>query len=236
MIKILAVGNSFSQDATAHIEMLDDSIFVRNLYIGGCSLETHAELLKTDKKQYEYQQNGEACVPGRVSLGEALSFEAWDYITVQQASGLSGKKESYHPYIDELIAYIKGGADAEIVFHQTWAYEKNSAHDNFADYGSSQIKMRERIKEASESVADELGLRVIPSGKTIGKLREYDFFDIEKGGISLCRDGFHMSLSYGRCATASTWIKFFTGKLPGYLKREDLSEGYKIIKEVLERD
>ncbi len=47
MIKILMVGNSFSQDASAKVEALTDKLFIRNLYIGGCSLERHAELLRT---------------------------------------------------------------------------------------------------------------------------------------------------------------------------------------------
>ena len=33
----------------------------------------------------------------------------------------------------------------------------------------------------------------------------------KNGGLSLCRDGFHLSLDYGRFAAAATWLKTLTG-------------------------
>lgn len=48
-MKILAIGNSFSQDATRYLQDIaasaGENLFVRNLYIGGCSLEMHAKIL-----------------------------------------------------------------------------------------------------------------------------------------------------------------------------------------------
>ena len=42
MIKVLSIGNSFSQDATRYLEEIAQGrIFSRNCYIGGCSLEMH---------------------------------------------------------------------------------------------------------------------------------------------------------------------------------------------------
>ena len=37
-------------------------------------------------------------------------------------------------------------------------------------------------------------------------------FDYKGNGISLCRDGFHLTLDYGRYAAAATWIKTLAGK------------------------
>ncbi len=46
-MKILAIGNSFSQDATRYLQDIaasaGEELFVRNLYIGGCSLEMHSK-------------------------------------------------------------------------------------------------------------------------------------------------------------------------------------------------
>ena len=48
-MKILFIGNSFSSNATTYIrEISDGKLFVRNLYIGGCSLETHAKNIEND--------------------------------------------------------------------------------------------------------------------------------------------------------------------------------------------
>ena len=44
-MNVLAIGNSFSQDATRYLSQIaqkgGDTLSVANLYIGGCSLETH---------------------------------------------------------------------------------------------------------------------------------------------------------------------------------------------------
>ena len=46
-MNILAIGNSFSQDATRYLKQIGDSsltdLYVVNLYIGGCPLERHAD-------------------------------------------------------------------------------------------------------------------------------------------------------------------------------------------------
>ena len=54
MIKILAIGNSFSQNATEMVQFFDKNLYVRNMYIAGCSLEMHCENLTGDIKAYEY--------------------------------------------------------------------------------------------------------------------------------------------------------------------------------------
>ncbi len=228
MIKILAIGNSFSQDATAYIERLADKIFVRNLFIGGCELARHADLLKNGNKEYEYQKDGENILPYLVSVEDALKFEDWDYITIQQASGVSGILDSYYPYVKELISFVKERSNAEIVFHQTWAYEKDSTHRFFVNYNNDYAKMWNDIRFATNRVCKDENLRMIPSGEIIAKLREIPYFDVYKGGKTLCRDGFHMSLEYGRYAVACVWIKFFTGEIPDFIKN-NLDEGFKHI-------
>ena len=235
MKKILAIGNSFSQDATALIEKLTDKLFVRNLYIGGCSLSQHAELLKSDRKEYEYQKDGEKCISEAVSLGEALSFEQWDYITIQQVSGLSGILESYYPYIKELIGYVRKRSEAEIVFHQTWPYEQGSKHKDFGKYEFSRDTMWKAIHQATEEVCKKEDLRMIPTGKVVAKLSNSQFFDVGKRAESLYRDGFHLSLGYGRYVAACVWIKFFTGNLPEIVDI-DLKGEFKIINSVFKRN
>lgn len=233
MIKILSVGNSFSQDSTALIDFLTDSVFVRNLYYPSCSLEKHCAFFKNDEKPYEYQHNGAKCVAEKVSLKEALQYEKWDYITIQQVSGLSGVEETYYPYIDELIAFIRKFSDAEILFHQTWTYESDSGHPDFVRYDNNKQKMWESIERVSNTVSKVHGLRMIECGKLIYSLGQNDLFNIDKGGISLYRDSFHLSVNYGRFAVACLWIKFFTKDLPDYIKRADLSKEYLTIYEQL---
>ncbi len=213
------VGNSFSQDASAKVESLTDKLFVRNLYIGGCPLERHAELLHSDELAYDYQKDGEFLE--KISLAEALKREKWDYITVQQASGFSGLIESYYPYLTELLAFIRERSDAEIVFHQTWAYEKTSEHEHFVNYHGSQAEMQRKIEEVSLEVCARENLRRIQDGNLFGLLRENSLFDVDKGGESLHRDGFHASLDVGRTALAANLIAFFTGDFPRNLVADE---------------
>jgi hypothetical protein len=65
--------------------------------------------------------------------------------------------------------------------------------------------MYEALKEAYAEAALDLGLELIPCGDLIQTLRSTEFFNYEKGGLSLCRDGFHLDLVYGRYAAAALW-------------------------------
>lgn len=228
MIKILAIGNSFSQDATARMEELCNDVFVRNLFIGGCTLQRHAENIRADAAAYEYQHNGNN-TGDPVSIAWALNAEDWDYVTVQQASGYSGVAESYEPYLTELLNYVRARTKAKIVFHRTWSYEPDSTHPQFADYGCDTERMWQCIQKASDAACRNHGLPVADSGAMIAALRKYDFFNKKKGGLGLCRDGFHMSVEYGRVATACVWIKFFTGQIPAALSAPDRPVGYEYI-------
>ncbi len=68
--------------------------------------------------------------------------------------------------------------------------------------------MAEAIEHTVQKVcAENGGLPVIPSGRIIRKVRTYPDFDYKNGGISLCRDGFHMSLVYGRYLLGLVWFK-----------------------------
>ncbi len=235
MIKVLAIGNSFSEDATALIELLTDKIYVRNLYIGGCYLEKHCNNIDTNSPSYSYQEKGAGYLGRGVSILEGLESQDWDYVTIQQVSGLSGLYDTYYPFITKLIDYIKAHSKAKIVLHQTWSYESNSTHGDFPLYNNDREFMWQKIKETTERVAKENGLGLIKSGELITNLRKHKIFDIKNGGTSLNRDGFHLSFNFGRLATASLWIKYFTGSLPDYYSRKNLSECSLVLKEELEK-
>lgn len=215
MIKILAIGNSFSQDATAYLYDIAKAdgieLKVVNLYIGGCALNQHWENIETDSANYDYELNGRQ-TGRKISIKEALQEEAWNYVTLQQVSSNSGLIDTYYPYIQKVSDYVKEYApQAEQIIHETWAYEMDTDHDAFAHYNKDQLEMYRALKECYEKVAKELSFRLIPCGDVIQSLRTYEVFDYAKGGESLCRDGYHMTLVYGRYATAATWFEFILG-------------------------
>lgn len=216
-MKVLSIGNSFSEDAQrwlhslAKLEGVD--ISAANLYIGGCSLETHWKNEKENNAFYDYQVNGNDATE-KISIDEALHRDSWDIVTLQQVSDLSGITESYEPYISDLYAKVKATLpDAEIRLHRTWAYEVNTEHPGFANYGCNQKEMHLKIQEATKAIAEKLNIKIISTGDVIQHLRENcAAFDYPNGGISLCRDGYHLTYDIGRFAAAAVWFVSLTGK------------------------
>lgn len=216
MFRVLAIGNSFSQDAMAYLVQLAASGGVEmeavNLYIGGCSLATHWENMQSGAEAYERERNGIS--EGRMtSLAHALDEGGWDAITLQQASHDSGQPESYFPYIGLLAGEVRARApQAQLWVHQTWAYELDSSHPAFARYGRNQSAMFHALESAYQQAASAIGAPIIPCGSVIQRLRALQPFDYAHGGRSLCRDGFHMDLLYGRYALAAVWYERLTGR------------------------
>lgn len=216
MISVLAIGNSFSQDATHFLHQLAaaDHVAMKvvNLYIGGCSLERHWYNIGTDAAEYLYELNGQS-QERQVSVAEALKEEKWDFIVTQQASHDSGWLDTYEPFLSNIAGYLRERLpEAQILLQETWAYETDSTHSKFVRYGNSQKEMYERLSRAYKTVSEQTGIPLIPCGDIIQTLREREPFRYEEGGMSLCRDGFHMSYLYGRYALAAAWYKAMTGR------------------------
>jgi hypothetical protein len=104
--------------------------------------------------------------------------------------------------------------EAKLYFHRTWSYEWGYESEKFAPYNYDQEQMYRRICDASEMAARVIDAEIIPAGDVIQRLRALSEFDYRNGGLSLCRDGFHMSLDYGRFAVAVAWYHTLTGNVP----------------------
>ena len=215
-IKILAIGNSFSVDAVEYLwNMLDaagiEEIVIGNLYIGGCSLDTHWSNMSSNSNAYTfyYNNSGKWETQNKKSVRYALQLEEWDYITVQQVSQDSGNPNSLSN-LQNVLNYVennKTNTQAEIYWHMTWAYQTTSYHTNFPDYGNSQMTMYNSIISTTKNhISDyEMIEGIIPSGTAVQNLRTSYLDD------SLSLDTYHMSYGTGRYAVALTWFSFFTG-------------------------
>ena len=213
-LKIIAIGNSFSEDAIENNlwELLDAAgipAIVGNLYIGGCTLERHYNNAMADAPEYRYRKvvNGKTVEKWGVRISEALQEEKWTHVSFQQASGVSGIYPTYNPYLKELIKYVKGFCSPTLIFHQTWAYSKDSDHGAFPQYGRSQKNMYDFIVNAvSSALADNPEITLlVPSGTAIQNARTSAM------GDTFNRDGFHLEFTYGRYAAACTWFAALTG-------------------------
>ncbi|MBR6055543.1 MAG: DUF4886 domain-containing protein [Bacteroidales bacterium] len=214
-LRILAIGNSFSQDAVEQYlwELFDAAgipVIIGNMYIGGCTLERHFNNSVTGKKKYAYRKivGGVKTNTPEVGLSDGLSDERWDYVSFQQASGVSGEYETYEPYLLALQAYVRRRVPATAVFmwHQTWAYSADATHPEFPRYGSDQMKMYQAIMDASKRALHNHGFPIIiPSGTAIQNARASSL------GDTLNRDGYHLEPTYGRYTAACTWFEAISG-------------------------
>ncbi|MBP3482930.1 MAG: DUF4886 domain-containing protein [Alistipes sp.] len=212
---ILAIGNSFSQDAVEQYlwELFDAAgikAVIGNMYIGGCTLETHWSHAQSGAGAYAYRKviDGTKTERANVALPTALADEDWDIVTLQQASGNSGRYETYVPYLGNLLGYLADKVERPVWFHQTWAYAQNSNHDAFPRYDKDQMTMYNAIMSAvRQAFADNPSLAgVIPSGTAVQNART-SFL-----GDTFNRDGYHLETTYGRYTAACTWFEALSGK------------------------
>ena len=217
-MKVLSIGNSFSQDAQRWLHQIAAAdgydLTCVNLYIGGCYLERHYRNFTDDACAYDWQENGQK--PSfRIAMDRALKKEKWDIVTLQQASSRQGGgPETWEPYFSALLDHVRTLApQAEVVLHEPWACELNSPKKWFAEvFGCDQKKMADQLHSTYEKFSAEKGLRVLPVGDTIQYIREHlPAFDYANGGRSLNRDGFHLSMNYGRYVAGLVWYAKLTG-------------------------
>ena len=215
-LKVLAIGNSFSEDAMAHLYGICKSagieeIVLGNLFIGGCSLDAHRSNIQNGSAVYDFQLNTDGTWKHnyKYTVEQGIKYTDWDFITIQQVSGLSGLGSTYgsmHTILEYLEAN-KPKDTTEFYFHMTWAYQQDSKHSDFSKYGKSQIQMYQKIVEATKNkvLEDSLIDGVIPSGTAIQNLRTSSL------GDTLTRDGYHLSLDVGRYTAAMSWFVTLTG-------------------------
>lgn len=216
VVKILAIGNSFSEDAIENnlFEILQAEgipVVIGNMYIAGCSLETHLKNATNDAPNYSYRKivDGKKNTKEGVSISQALNDDSWDFVSMQQASHFSGISSTYQRDLPPLYEYVKltnPRKDTQYALHQTWAYAGNSQHDGFRNYGNSQQNMYSHIVEANNDASELVDINiVIPTGTAIQNART-SFV-----GDNMNRDGYHLDLILGRYTAACTWADGLLG-------------------------
>ena len=204
-IKILSIGNSFSEDAQRYLydiaESLGKKIHNVNLFIGGCSLERHYNNMQDNLAAYKIIRHGHGTTEF-TSIKDALLSDNWDYVTLQQVSSGAPYIDTYRPYIKPLADYVREMCPgAKLLLHQTWSYGKNKLGRK---YGRCR-DMFSRIERAYKLAAEEIGADgIIPAGETMERLKAR--------GLEVHCDGAHASHSLGRYALALTWYNYLFGE------------------------
>lgn len=227
-LKILCVGNSFSDNAIAYMYPIAkafgiEEVKIANLYIGGCSLETHANNAFNNTAAYTYREvnvdTGGAIqtASSTVRMIDGILDEDWDIITMQQVSGKSGVSSTYNEDLVGLNGYIKDNAtnpNVQFGWHMTWAYQQNSTHTDFRDYNRDQLNMYYAIRKATKDCIEgnDMFDFVVPAGTAVQNARTSYL------GDNLTQDGYHLN-DKGEYIIGLTWIMKITG-----LTRENFDE------------
>jgi hypothetical protein len=169
-VRLLTIGNSFSRNATNHLDDLVASaghtLIHRPIVVGGASLQLHAE------KAQAYEANPKSLdglyANGR-SLRQELADDVWDYVTIQQASIKSHDISTYRPYAEWLKNYIcKHAPKAKLLMHQTWAYRKDDPRftqpSDKPGEPADQEAMFRGLTNAYKQIASEVGAGMLPVG------------------------------------------------------------------------
>jgi len=112
-----------------------------------------------------------AVVDGKANIPEMLTADTWDVVTIQQASHLSWRPDSYHPFGDDLVATIRKLApQAKIMVQETWAYAPQDRR--FAKWSIDQSTMYAKLKAAYAAFAKKYGFEIIPTGDAVQHFRK----------------------------------------------------------------
>jgi len=238
-MKILSIGNSFSEDAQAYLKDVcaaaGEEILCANLYIGGCSLVRHHMNMKKGIADYALVINGGEKVLRDYTLKEGLLYEDWDVITLQEHSLRSSEICHFEPYLSELIEYAKELCPkAKIALHMSWGYGKSKLTAMKQAGMLSTEEMFDKVaKNYLTALENSKADFVIPSGKVLKRLW------VE--GYNVHRDDQHTSLGIGRYALALTWMRVLFGKsavgnsfraFEAFVSREEIEAAQKAVDDI----
>lgn len=214
-LKILAIGNSFTEDGIFYLPSVLNNQNIANVELGkltnsGASLEDHYKSYsKSGKYKFSIRNNDSwQTLSNEYSIKDVVANTNWDLIIIQQVSDQAGIYKSYQPYLNGLINNLyKDCPNKNVVFgwHMTWAYSTDSQHNGFSNYNYDQICMYNAIVESTKLMMTETGINlIIPSATTIQNLRNTPLNNPPK---DLTIDGYHIDQHFGRYALACTWFQ-----------------------------
>lgn len=209
-LKILAIGNSFTNNATALMpwfanRLNGDSICVAKLVRDGSSLSMHWSSHSGNSHVYDfYYSDKDQWVETDIdTFDEALTILDWDIIVLQQVSYLAGDYDSFQPYLQFMLRLFNElNPDIKTAWNYPWAYKPGTDHKGFGNYGNDPEKMYEAIISAGDRAAVYVDC-TIPSATLIKRMRE-DYPEVEDG---FSTDGVHISSGFASYALSSLWYE-----------------------------
>ena len=156
---------------------------VANLYKSGAKISEHHQSYLTDSKiatlflttSKRRKEIGSLSFKESLEYAEKTFGENWDVISLQSSSyysligDLAGEKSNTLIYAKLLYKYLKENySDAELYWHQTWAYELGYGKDisepqqmNTVEHRTSMYQIK---REVSYMIAEQSDVKLVPTG------------------------------------------------------------------------
>lgn len=205
-IRILTIGNSFADNACEYLKEITESvdgyeIIIGKANIGGAPMDKHTDLIKQSEEDPSFKPyNGK-------TLKDWLVEDQWDVVTIQQVSHKSFKEETYHPYSDELVEYIKKYApQAKIYIHETWAYAPDC--NRLDEFGITSKEMYKGLKKNYKALSNYFDFPVLHSGDAFYRAHKANGIDLWNS-----TDRFHANMN-GKFLAATVWFSELFGESP----------------------
>ncbi len=221
VIRILAIGNSFSSDAMHYTHQIAESLGIKaefyNLYYGGCTIQSHYNFYNNDSAEYVFYKNQSQYVSNNVTMKSVLEATQFDYITFQQGSWSSDSYSSY-ALLDDLMAIVREyQPNAEFMIHQTWGYcEERSCNGNETSSGKgyeTSADMFAAVEACYErAAADNGNLRIIKSGRAVETAKTSYGYTDDYGNTNSIYSDFNSHLANaGDYLAGCVWIETIFG-------------------------
>ena len=208
-LRILAIGNSYTQDNTFYIESIltaagvpKDSYCVYAAIAAGASLAYWERRYKQDAIDSLWRVGGALSIPVTKGTLHDLLHQDWDVIVMQQYSGDAPDYNTYQPYLTTLAT-----AARQLCTNKDMLLAWNLVH-SYATGFSQKISDPElrwlcNAVAASEVMEHDGFDILIPTGTAIQNARNTTL----NTNHELTRDGTHLAYGVGCYIAACTWVE-----------------------------
>ncbi|MCQ2958677.1 MAG: DUF4886 domain-containing protein [Bacteroidales bacterium] len=204
-LRVLLIGNSFTDDATQYIDNLiisseidPQKCCIYILYEGGYSI-LHWWNRYNRNETFQLVKRGGAYEMVSTGTIQELLHQNWDVVGLQQTSDYSTKIESFSPYLYDIIRHIKNdctNTHVSICWQLSWSYWSDIDKD-----GPKEKSGWEEIVATTDQMISLYGIDIIiPSGTAVENART-TLLNTEH---SLTRDGHHIAYGTGHYLLACT--------------------------------
>ena len=215
-LKVLCIGNSFSQDTTAYLPEIALDLgrkpVIGNLYIGGCPIAKHYENIKQDLPAYRFDRNdgtGWQRTPD-TRIQDAIAAEDWDWICIQHGSSHGGyyTEDASYQDLPALVQAIQAQSRAKIAFNLTWVGDPEKDRPEMILFQRDPLRYFQAICAITQRlVAPVPGIALVsPTGTAVQNACSLGL------GDRMCRDGFHLSMDVGRYLAGLAFYRALTGQ------------------------